>query len=92
MKNQILDLEMQSNDALALTIREYFKSLLIRLWEDGEGFSAKRPFGNSGWDWDLYIPLIKAGLVDGVLDQDGYIEEVDEQAAFELILSAIRSF
>lgn len=46
----ILDTPMQENDADAATIRDYLKALLLRLWEQGEGFDGKRPFGNSGWN------------------------------------------
>lgn len=44
------------------TIRDYLKGLLDSLWTQGEGFSGKRPFGNSGWRHDLYRPLIAAGF------------------------------
>ncbi len=32
------------------TIRDYFLRLVEQLWMEGEGFSGKRPFGNSGWE------------------------------------------
>lgn len=50
-----------------LTIRDYFKALLDRLWEQGEGFSGKRPFGNSGWEYDLQRPLVMAGVIAGTI-------------------------
>lgn len=77
---EILELPMQDNDSGADTVRGYFKALLTRLFEEDEGFSGKRPFGNSGWTWDLAQPLIKAGVVEGKFDEDGYVEEVDEPA------------
>jgi hypothetical protein len=52
-----------------MAIREYLGALLTKLWEQGEGFSGKRPFGNSGWEYDLYAALIKAGAVEGELDE-----------------------
>ena len=67
------------------TIRDYFKDLLLTLWEKGEGFSGKRPFGNSGWKNDLYTPLINAGLVDGYFDEYGFIEDFDSEQANELV-------
>lgn len=85
----ILALPMQENDADASTIREYLKALLVKLYQEGEGFSGKRPFGNSGWDWDIYIPLIKAGVVKGTLDADGWIDDVDADAALLVIIGAI---
>lgn len=86
----ILDIEMEQNDAGATTVREYLKALLTTLWAEGEGFSGKRPFGNSGWEFDLYKPLIKAGAVVGKLDEDGCIDSVDKGAAFRAIQEAIK--
>lgn len=53
----ILRLPMQPNDSGAITIGGYLQALLARLWTDGEGFSGKRPFGNSGWEDDLLEAL-----------------------------------
>ena len=52
---EILDLPMDpdSNDAGASSIRGYLKTLLTTLMAEGEGFSGKRPFGNSGWEYEL---------------------------------------
>lgn len=61
--SDILNLPMQENDAQAETVRDYLKALLERVWVEQEGFSGKRPFGNSGWYWDLYLPLLDAGVV-----------------------------
>lgn len=88
---EILDLPMESNDANAGTVREYLRALLLAAWEEGEGFSGKRPFGNSGWERELYLPLVKAGAVVGKLDGDGYIDEVDKKHAHALIVEAIKS-
>jgi len=49
----VLSLQMPSNDADADTVREYLKALLTALWDEGESFSGKRPLGNSGWEFDL---------------------------------------
>lgn len=86
---RVLDLSMPENDARAATIREYLLQLLRALWREESGFSGKRPFGNSDWQYDLYIPLHKAGLIDGRLDEDGYVEEMDHEAGARLILAAI---
>ncbi len=58
----VLDLEMITNDAEAKTIRDYLKALVTRIWEEGEGFSGKRPFGNSGWEYELYGTLVTHGF------------------------------
>ena len=67
---EILALPMQHNDAEAATIGDYLKALLRELWRRGEGFSGKRPFGNSGWEHELYRALIAGGAVNGTLDAD----------------------
>lgn len=90
MSTKILDLPMGSNDANAHTVRDYLKALLKELWNEGEGFSGKRPFGNSGWEGELYYPLVKAGLVHGEID-GSYAECVDEDAANRLIFEAIEA-
>ena len=90
----ILDVEMfADNDADAKTIGEYFVVLLSRLWEEGEGFSGKRPLGNSGWEHDLYAPLVRAGLIDGSFEDDDnhYLEDYDEAKGNQLIFRAIES-
>ena len=89
--NNVLDVKMLRNDIEAETIKDYLKELLLTLWEKGEGFSGKRPFGNSGWEHELYAPLVAAGLVKGKLDEDGYIMSFDEKKANKLIFEAIES-
>lgn len=91
MKN-ILETPMQDNDAGADTIGDYFRRLLEQVWTEGEGFSGKRPFGNSGLDSELYVALVKAKVVKGKLDSDGYLEECDEDKANSLIMENIRGF
>jgi len=51
---EILNIKMVPNDADAETIRDYLKALLNQLWMEDEGFSGKRPFGNSGWQHEIY--------------------------------------
>ncbi len=72
-------------------MRDYLIALLDELWREGEGFSGKRPFGNSGWDYEVYVGLVKAGAVDGKIDEYGYLEELDEEAGRRLILDAIKA-
>ena len=73
------------------TIRAYLVELLRVLWTEGEGFSGKRPFGNSGWEFDLYAALVAGGAITGELDEDGYLVEYDKQAADKLIFEVIDS-
>lgn len=88
---KILDIPMGENDANASTIGEYLIKLLLTLWKEGEGFDGKRPFGNSGWEYELYQPLIKAGVVKGELDEDGYIASLDKSEAYSLIRRTIEN-
>lgn len=74
--DEILELRMDS-DVGETTIRRWLRELLLRLWRDGECFNGKRPFGNSGWQYDAYAALIKAGVVNGKLDEDGYVKSID---------------
>ena len=74
----ILSLEFYSNDlGQDLTIREFFEHLLLTLWFEKEEFDGKRPFGNSDWDGDLLVCLIKNKVLKGKIDSDGYIQTID---------------
>lgn len=85
-----LDITFESRDlGIKLTIREYFLELLRTLWIEEEGFSGKRPFGNSGWQHDVYTALIKHGLIPGKLDEDGFIESCDYKTAKKFVLENI---
>lgn len=85
----ILDLPMGPNDADAVTVRDYLKALLSELWRKEDGFSGKRPFGNSGWQCEIHAALIKAGAITGKLDLEGCVEEADTAAGDILIQGAI---
>lgn len=76
------------------TIRDYFRNLLLTLWNEVEGFSGKRPFGNSGWYLDLVYALARNGILQGaVFDEDGDIEEDlpddERNRGYELIEDAM---
>jgi hypothetical protein len=73
-----------------LTLREYFANLLSTLWVEGESFSGKRPFGNSGWQYDIYQVLIGCGYIEGTLDESGYVDDVDCEKADKLIIKLIK--
>lgn len=88
---QVLALPMGENDANAATIRDYLITLLATLWVEKEAFDGKRPFGNSDWDGDLVVALIRAGAIEGELDEDGYLNSCDDDAAEELIADAIQA-
>ena len=86
----ILDLKIESSDFdKDFTIGDYFKNLLLTLWNEGENFSGKRPFGNSSWEYDIYKPLIKARIIEGKLDEYGGVDDVDIYRADEVIFELI---
>lgn len=87
---QILATPMPDNDADAATVRDYLTELLAAVWDEGEDFSPKRPFGNSGWQFDVVAALVKAGYVRGSFDEGGYLADSDDDQARSLVLAAIR--
>lgn len=90
---EILKLKMKPNDSGAKTVGGYLASLLTTVLEEQEGFSGKRPWGNSGWEYDLYEPLIKAGLVKGTFDEDGYLDRFNNNEmlkADKIILKLVK--
>jgi len=91
---QLLELPLGENDSGESTIRGYLIRLLADVWTEQEGFDGKRPFGNSSWAYDLYVPLIRAGVVEGTFDGDGDLDDFSresQQKADALILEAIKS-
>ncbi len=88
---KILALKMSKNDSGQTSVREYLLELLWKLWCEGESFSGKRPFGNSGWDYDLYKPLIKSKIITGRLDSYGCVEDCDIEAGHAAICAAIEA-
>lgn len=76
----------QPNDANAATVGQYLSRLLTTLWVEEDGFSGKRPLGNSGWCWDIYNALADRGVIIAERDDDGMwdlrkssINEVDRR-------------
>lgn len=67
---------------------EYLIRLVLTIWGEGEYFSGKRPFGNSGWEDEIYCALVRANLFPD--DGDGYIDYDSRIAAHRLITESIR--
>lgn len=89
---EIMELPMGENDAGANTIGEYLIKLLSTLWQEQERFSGKRPFGNSDWEYDLYVPLVKANVISGEIDEEyGDVFSLDEKAGHKIIADLIQS-
>lgn len=89
---QILAVPMvpERNDAGADSVRDYLVNLLRVLWAQQSGFSGKRPFGNSSWEYDLYEALAKGGYPVATFDQYGDIDSISPWAD-RLIARAIRA-
>ena len=85
---KFLEIELSLLDS-DMTLRDYFKNLLATLWEEGECFSGKRPFGTSSWQWDVYKELISLGAIPRTLDKDGYVDECDTAEAGKAIIELI---
>ncbi len=89
---KVLATPMLENDAGAKTVREYLLNLAHKCWEEGEGFSGKRPFGNSGWEHEIYTAIAKSGMIEAKFDSDpGYENDLldfDQPAANRLMNNA----
>lgn len=81
----ILELTFFSDDLdEEVTIRGWLSSMLAALWDEGEGFSGKRPLGNSGWEYAPVAMLIEYGALDGevqasitTVTKDGLADETE---------------
>lgn len=84
-----LDIRFDSEAGDNLTVRDYLRTLLETLWQEGTDFNGKRPFGRSGWESDLYKPLITNGFIAGELDEDGYIKSCNDEEAKKFVSDLI---
>lgn len=73
----ILDVPMRENSSGADTVGGYLRRLLIEVWREGEGFSGKRAFGDSGWQFEVYEALAEAGVIEG--EGTLYYEGTDDE-------------
>ena len=89
--HQVLAVPMNDDDSGATTIREYLVALARVMWEHGEGANGKRPFGNSGWQWDVYAALAKAGLITATFDEGGGLDDADTEKGDALIAAALQA-
>lgn len=90
MKPDILDLKFKSEDLnKELSIREFFFILMKLLWIEQDGFDSKRPFGNSSWDVDVIVCLIKNNIIKGRIGEDGYLEEYDNNEVNKVVINQI---
>jgi hypothetical protein len=89
---QILAIPMGENDSGEGTVGGYLAALLQMVWDEGEEFNGKRPFGTSGWQGDLVRPLVDAGVIDGSVDEhgDAHADDADVAEVVKLAISALR--
>ena len=85
---EILAVTLPENDADAATIRDYLVALVREVWRETECFSGKRPFGNSGWQHEVYVGLAQAGLIESTRNKWDELD-YDTDAADELVQRAI---
>jgi hypothetical protein len=83
----VLNFEYARWDLEPCTIRHYLVELAKQCWIKEDCFGGKRPFGNSGWKWDIYCALAEGGFVTGTKDEDDCWDRIDEVAA-DLIIAA----
>lgn len=91
---EILKVPMQSNNAGAGTVKGYLMKLLQALWLESDGFSGKHPFGDSDWEYELYIALGQANVIEMSFDEDGFVDDIpaaQRHEADRLIGLAIRA-
>lgn len=83
---------MNSDAGNGITVRDYLRLLLTKLWDEQEGFSGKRPFGNSGWAYDLYVPLVREGFLAGKYNAEyDEVDDLDQDAAHSYVLRLIHA-
>jgi len=86
------ELEQSKDKGLLAALEVRFSSdagadLTVR--DEGEGFSGKRPFGNSGWEYDIYAALVGAGFLPGMLDKYGHQTIIDKKHAHDYVRDLI---
>jgi hypothetical protein len=81
LRRALDDIRFDSDAGANLTVRDYLAKLLDAVWVEGEGFSGKRPFGNSGWEMDLYTPLVDDGFIAGKIDREYGTYDIDDYVA-----------
>ena len=91
---QILALEFHSNDLdKDITVKDFMKELLSTLFKEMECFSGKRPFGNSGWEYDMAICFVKNKIISGTIEDlgDGDIDIDFDSNDFDKMIQKIIS-
>lgn len=89
---EIADLEFTSIEFDSeFSVRQWLRELLCRVWIEKDNFSGKKAFGNSDWEYDLYIALAENNIINGSVneDNDWEIEQDQIEKADKIILDII---
>ena len=89
---KLLGLGLPDHPSGCDTVRDYLRTMLAQFFLGEAGFKYGMS-GSSDWQYDLYVPMIKAGLLPGygTWEDDGYgLDTAQAQVLDDLILSAIR--
>lgn len=62
-----------------LSLREYLRLMLSELWQRHSDFDGKRPYGASGWKFDVYAAMIRAGVLEGAMDENGFVQKLNKE-------------
>ena len=90
MQTNLLNLTFYSDDlGETMTIKAFFIRLLSDFWQQKEGFSSKRPYGNSYWERDVLACLVENKAFPATFDEDGNIDEYDSEAFDAFVLKEI---
>ena len=82
MTSDLLGVELGDNDSGKATLGGFLAGMI--------DLETKRPYGNSGWVWDLYAALVRAGKIDGTFNEYDEVENIDTRAANALIEQAAK--
>jgi len=67
------------------SIKQQLQKLLKKVMKEQECFSGKRPFGDGCYYFEIYAALAKAGVTFIMLDEDGYVNDLDDKKTTNLI-------
>jgi hypothetical protein len=72
------------------SIKQQLQKLLTAVIHENSNFNGKRPFdGDSHYYFSIYVALAKAGVPCVTIDEDGYVDGLDEFATIVLITELI---
>lgn len=86
---KILNLEMRHSNT-DTTIKEFLKTLCFEIISRGSKFNAEAPFTVKGWEEDLVFPLVNEGIIEGYINEDGYLENYDKDESYQILIDCIK--